>query len=234
MIEVQTEAWPSKDKTICDLGVVFSTTTARSTELDNSSPQPANTSYIRSLTTTPLTPNNLYFDSKHVYYIGTSSPSARRQRLRQRPRSQLSRRQEVSNPTLTLSSTPKSPTNTHLRPAPRKAKVSRGDGKTAQTAYWSDDLWRNCNQPQYLVHRRTNELPNRWVRTTFEEARFDAQTGFTVWHLDATGGRRVNLAAGPSQFQPFQATYTEIEREEQRRVAEREYLPGDEDILDGE
>jgi len=101
------------------------------------------------------------------------------------------------------------------------------------TAYWSQELWDKPNQKQYLVHRRINAAPNKWVRTTLDEARYDAQTGFSVWEIGARASRRVNLVKG-GQFQPFQWAYFQIEQEERRRVENREHLGGEENILDGE
>jgi hypothetical protein len=72
------------------------------------------------------------------------------------------------------------------------------------------------------------------VRTTEGEARLDAQTGFSVWELNEQGNRRVDLAKGALQYQPFQAAFREIEQEEQRRVANHEYAGRDEDLLEGE
>ncbi|KAH7088453.1 hypothetical protein FB567DRAFT_591847 [Paraphoma chrysanthemicola] len=113
----------------------------------------------------------------------------------------------------------------------RRARLVRGDGKSAQTAWWTDTLWAHVNQKQFMVHRRTNALPNRWVRTTEGEARYDAEMGFTVWELGAGAARRVNLV-GDSRFEPFQWQIAEVQDEERARVARHELLPGEENIFD--
>ncbi|KAH7077903.1 hypothetical protein BKA63DRAFT_593188 [Paraphoma chrysanthemicola] len=113
----------------------------------------------------------------------------------------------------------------------RKARLVRGDGKSAQTAWWTDSLWVQVNQKQFMVHRRTNALPNRWVRTTEGEARYDAEMGFTVWELGAGTARRVNLVEG-SRLEPFQWQIAEVQEEERSRVARHELLPGEENIFD--
>jgi hypothetical protein len=113
----------------------------------------------------------------------------------------------------------------------------RGDGTTAKTALWSNQLWDNPRQRQFLVHRRTQPPPARWIRCTEQEAHYDAETGFTVWELGARAGRRVDLLTGRDgrvQFVPFQWQMDEIVAEEQARVARHEPTPGEEDILEGQ
>ncbi|KAF2828597.1 hypothetical protein CC86DRAFT_404500 [Ophiobolus disseminans] len=121
----------------------------------------------------------------------------------------------------------------HNSPGKQKDTRQRGDGRTAVTAFWSQELWNKPNQRQFIVHRRINPVPNKWVRTTFDEARFDAQTGFSVWEVGARASRRVNLVKGTLEFQPYQWQNLQIEQEERRRVANREPLGGEENILDG-
>ena len=119
---------------------------------------------------------------------------------------------------------------------PRKPTRSRGNGATAQTAYWTTALWNNPNQTQYLVHRR-NQMPPypRWVRCTLGEARYEAETGYQVYELGSTHGRRVNLLAGQQQRDWDRATdrhLGEVVEEEQARVA-RHQRTNDEDVLEG-
>ncbi|KAH8732417.1 hypothetical protein GQ44DRAFT_766556 [Phaeosphaeriaceae sp. PMI808] len=115
----------------------------------------------------------------------------------------------------------------------RKEPLRRGDGVTKETAYWTDALWSNCRQNQYLVHRI---LERRWVRCTESEARYEAEMNYPVWRLGPQGGRRVNLLAshdGRPGFEPFQRNFEQIIQVEQAFVAGRQYLSGDEDLLDG-
>lgn len=113
---------------------------------------------------------------------------------------------------------------------------SRGNGDSAQTAYWTTALWNNPNQAQYLAHRRNQVSPYpRWVRCTLGEARYEAETGYHVYELGATHGRRVDLLAG----QPKRAwdsvsdrQLREIEEEEVARIYRHERLAG-EDLMEG-
>lgn len=120
-----------------------------------------------------------------------------------------------------------------LSSSPREALHIRGDGTTAQTAYWTRQLWNNPRQRQYLVHRRA---PNQWIRCTEQEAQYEADTGYTVWELGTGPGRRVNLLAGKdgrTRFLPFDWQYDHVVAEERARVERREPIPGEEDLLDG-
>jgi hypothetical protein len=151
-------------------------------------------------------------------------------------RSQFSRQQQVSQVMLQSWRSLDLINGTH-RGSPRPAPRVRGDGTSAKTALWSKQLWDNPRQRQFLVHRRTQPSSSRWARCTEQEARYDAETGFTVWELGARAGRLVDLLTGRDgrpQFVPFQWQLDEVIAEERARIARHEPIPGEEDILEGD
>lgn len=123
-----------------------------------------------------------------------------------------------------------------VSPPPKKVARSRGDGATAQTAYWTTALWNNPNQAQYLAHRRNQTAPySKWVRCTQGEARYEAETGYHVYELGAENARRVNLLAGqpkPAWDSAADRQLREIGEEEVARIYRHESLAG-ENLMEG-
>ncbi|KAF1841980.1 uncharacterized protein K460DRAFT_345399 [Cucurbitaria berberidis CBS 394.84] len=123
-----------------------------------------------------------------------------------------------------------------LSPPPKVTRArNRGDGKTAQTAYWSTTLWNNPSQSQYLVHRLNQPAPGKWMRCTHGEARYEAETGYPVYELGATHGRRVNLLAGQPQRDWDRATDRHIDEiiEEEQACVRRHEPMNEENVLEG-
>lgn len=131
------------------------------------------------------------------------------------------------------------PTHAVSRPSPptKKTICNRGDGSTAETAYWSTALLNAPSQAQYLVYRR-NQMPPypRWMRCTLGEARYEAETGYAVWELGTGHPQRVHLLAGQPALQWHSATEQQMEdilQEEVARVTRHETVSG-EDLLEGQ
>ncbi|KAH4605400.1 hypothetical protein HBH82_123650 [Parastagonospora nodorum] len=114
---------------------------------------------------------------------------------------------------------------------------NRGDGSSAKNAYWTQSLWNNPDQAQYVVNHRGLQPPYQWVRCTQGEARYDFDAGFPVYRVQGDRARVITSMANRKSMErargdPFHDQFRGIEQEERDRVARHESVGNEEEIME--